>query len=442
MTLPPGPGGPAPYLTARFAHRPLDMLERWHRRYGDVFTVPFSGFGTGVYVADPAAIRELMTGDQSDLLAGEANSFLTPILGAKSLLVLDGAEHLRHRRLLSPPFQGSRVTGFRQTIREVAEREVDSWRSGQELVLRDRMRALTFEVICRAVFGVTEPARVERMRVALGAVLDNSNLLLVNDALRRDLGPWSPGGRLTRHLRRADALLYEEIALRRRAENLDERQDVLSLLLRARDEEGQPMTDAELRDELITLLAAGHETTATALAFALELLLRSPGRFGWLRAAIEADGGDAELDAVGRETLRLRPVIDAAERTLTRPRTVAGWTLPAGVKVYPAIALVHHRPDLYPEPHAFRPERFLDDGAEAYGWLPVGGGVRRCIGAALAQAELTEVLRVVVARADLVPLRDSPDPVVLRGITLAPRHGVPVRVQKVRAPVRATTAVA
>ncbi len=441
MSLPPGPRAPAPYLTARFAHRPLDMLDRWHRRYGDIFTVRFTGFGTGVYVADPAAIRELMTGDQSDLLAGEANSFLTPILGPGSLLVLDGAEHLRHRRLLSPPFQGSRVPGFRQTIREVAEREVDGWRPGQEFDVRSRMRALTFDVICRAVFGVTEPGRVERLRIALGAVLDSSNLLLIDERLRRDLGPRSPGGRLARHLRRADELLFEEIALRRRAEDLEERRDVLSLLLRARDDDGQPMTDAELRDELITLLAAGHETTATALAFALELLLRNPGRVGWLRAAIEAGGGDAELEAVGRETLRLRPVIDAAERTLTQPRTVAGWTLPAGVKVYPAIALVHRRADLYPDPHAFAPERFLDDGAEAYGWLPFGGGVRRCIGVALAQAELTEVLRVVIARADLVPLRDAPDPVVLRGITLAPRHGVPVRVQEVRATVCATMAV-
>ncbi|UTI66917.1 cytochrome P450 [Paraconexibacter antarcticus] len=433
MVLPPGPRGPAALLTLAFAARPLDTLVRWHRRYGDVFTVPFLGFGTGVYVADPAAIRDLMTGDQSDLLAGEANSFLTPILGEGSVLVLDGPEHLRQRRLLLPPFQGSRVAGFRALIREVAEREVDTWRPGQRLVLRARMRALTFEIICRAVFGVTDPVRVERLRTALTAVLDSASILLVGETLRRDLGRWSPGGRFARRLRAADALLYAEIAARRRAGDLDEREDVLSLLLRARDEEGRGMTDRELRDELITMLAAGHETTATALAFALELLLRTPGEYDRLRSAVAADGGDARLDAVARETLRLRPVIDAAERTLTRPRRVAGWELPAGVKVYPAIVLVQRRADLYPDPEAFRPERFLEGGVESYAWLPFGGGIRRCVGAALAQAELTEVLRVVVSRAELTPVRAAADPVVLRGITLAPRHGVPVTVTRVGA---------
>jgi cytochrome P450 len=435
-TLPPGPRAPAALVTAQFARRPLDALRRWHERYGDVFTVRFLGFGTGVYVADPEAIRELFTGDQSDLLAGEANSFLEPVLGRHSVLVLDGAEHLRQRRLLLPPFQGSRVAAFRSTVREVAHREVDSWRAGERLVLRERMRALTFEVICRAVFGVTEHTRVERLRRALGAVIDTTSLLMAVPGLRRDLGAWSPGGRLARRLRAADALLYEEIALRRAEPDLDERADVLSLLLRARDEDGRAMTDVELRDELFTMLGAGHETTATGLAFALDLLLRHPAVLDRLRAAVR-DGDDSYLEAVGKETLRLRPVIDAAERTLTRPRAVAGWTLPAGVKVYPGIALVHQRADLYPEPGAFRPERFLQDQAEPYAWLPFGGGIRRCIGAALAQAEMSEVLRVVASRVELRALRAEADPVVLRGITLAPKHGVPARVESVRPATRA-----
>jgi cytochrome P450 len=289
------------------------------------------------------------------------------------------------------------------------------------------MRALTFDVICRAVFGVTEPARVERLRAALMAVIDSTSIVLAVPAVRTDLGRFSPGGRLARRLRAADALLYEEIARRRAEPDLADRTDVLSLLLQARDEDGDGMSDAELRDELFTMLAAGHETTATGLAFAIDLLLRNPDVLARAREAADA-GDDHYLAAVGKETLRLRPVIDAAERTLTRPRTVAGWELPPGVKVYPAIALVHYRPDLYPEPERFRPERFVDDGAESYAWLPFGGGIRRCIGAALAQAEMSEVLRVVLSQVELAPERQAPDPVVLRGITLAPRHGVPVRV--------------
>ncbi len=415
----------------RFGRRPLDVLRGWHARYGDVFTVRMSGFGTGVHVVDPAAICELFTGDQSDLLAGEANSFMEPVLGPHSVLILDGAEHLRQRKLLLPPFQGSRVAAFREVIRDVAEREVAGWRPGAQLVLRERMRSLTFEVICRAVFGVTRPDRVERMRRSLVAVIDSSPIFMIAPAARADLGPLSPGGRFARRLRAADAVLHEEIERRRGEPDLEERSDVLSLLLRARDEQGRSMTDAELRDELFTMLGAGHETTATALAFAFELLLRNPPVLARLREELGAGEGDEYLDAVVKETLRLRPVIDAAERTLTVPRTVAGWELPAGVKVYPSIALVHLREDLYPRAHEFRPERFADDGAESYSWLPFGGGIRRCIGAALAHAEMAEVLRVVIPRVELRPLRDRPDAVVLRGITLAPKRGVEVAVERV-----------
>src|SRR3954467_7081067 len=297
MRLPPGPELPVPVVTAQFARRPLDTLRRWHARYGNVFTVRFIGFGTGVYVADPDAIRSLCTGDQSDLLAGEANSILEPVLGPHSVLVLDGPRHLRQRRLLLPPFQGSRVASFRSTIREAAEREVGRWRPGDRIVLRDRMRALTFDVICRAVFGVTEPERVERLRAALVAVIATSSVLLAIPAMRADLGRLSPGGRLARRLRAADALLYEEIARRRGAPDLAERTGVLSLLLQARDEEGRGMTDPELRDELFTMLAAGHETTATGLAFAIDLLLRHPATAARVREAAET-GDEDYLTAV------------------------------------------------------------------------------------------------------------------------------------------------
>ncbi len=426
--LPPGPRGPAAVHTARFLRRPLETLLDWQHRYGNVFTVRYLVFGEGVYVAEPDAIREMFTGDQSDLHAGEANAPLASILGERSVLVLDGPEHLRQRKLLLPPFQGSAVESFRAVIRDVAEAEVAGWRTGAEFPIRERMRALTFEVICRAVFGVTEPARVERLREALLAVIDMGAFLFTPAFVRRDLGRFSPGGKLRRRLAASDALIYEEIAERRLAEDLDERTDVLSLLLRARDEAGERMSDVELRDELMTMLAAGHETTATGLAFAFDLLLHNPESLTRLREELEG-GSDEYLEAVVTETLRVRPVIDAAERTLRAPRVVAGWELPAGIRVYPAIALVHRREDLYPAAGEFRPERFLDGRAKSYSWLPFGGGIRHCIGAALAKAEMVEVIRVVASRVKLRPVRPDLDPVVMRGITMAPRHGTPVVVE-------------
>jgi cytochrome P450 family 135 len=434
VALPPGPRAPALVNTAQFVRRPLDSLLGWHRRYGDFFTVKLLVFGTGVYVADPAEIKAMFTGDQSDLLAGEANAPLSIVLGSKSVLVLDGPEHLRQRKLLLPPFQGSHVKAFREVIREVAEAEVDRWRVGEKFPMRERMRALTFEVICRAVFGVTEPRRVERLRSALLAVIDMGALFLMPEGLRKiPLGPLGPWQRFQRRLAVADALLYEEIARRRQQPDLDQRTDVLSLLLRARDEGGEPMSDVELRDELFTMLGAGHETTATGLAFAFELLLHNPATLDRLRDEL-ASGDGAYLEAVCTETLRVRPVIDAAERTLTKPRTVGGYDLPAGIRVYPGIALVHRRPDLYPEPERFRPERFLDGRVESYAWLPFVGGIRRCIGAALAQAEMAEVIRVVCERVELEAVRPELDPVVLKGITMAPKHGAEVRVTRLAAP--------
>jgi cytochrome P450/ubiquinone/menaquinone biosynthesis C-methylase UbiE len=295
--------------------------------------------------------------------------------------------------------------------------------------MRERMRTLTFEVIVRAVFGVTDTDRIKRLRSTLVSVLDMQTVLFLPNMLRRDLGRFSPWGQFQHRLHVADALIYEEIALRRSEPDLEDRTDVLSLLLRARDENDQPMTDVELRDELMTMLLAGHETTATGLAFAFDLLLRNPRVLHRLREELIAEG-DTYLDAVVSETLRLRPVIDANARTLTKPRTIGGWDLPAGIRVYPAIAVVHLREDLYPQPHEFRPERFIDGEAESYAWLPFGGGIRRCIGASLAQAEMAEVIRTVVSSVDLQPTTRPR----IRGHAwdhLVPKHGTPVVVGRI-----------
>jgi cytochrome P450 len=417
MTLPPGPRTPAAFNLAAYIRWPLQMLAIWQRRFGHVFTLKMTFFGTGVYVADPDAIRELFTGDQSDLNAGEANSFLTPIMGPTSVLVLDGSEHMRQRKLLLAPFQGSHVDGFREAIRDATSREIGGWRPGDRLVLRDRMRTITFDVICRVVLGITDPAHVARLRAAFVAVIDSHPLYLVSPAARAAVGR-----AFMRRVRAVDEMLLGEIARARTEREQGSRADVLSLLVR------QPLTDGELRDSLFTLLAAGYETTATSLAFAFELLLRNPDKLQRLRDELGGTTGDAYLDAVVKESLRMRPAIDNCERTLTEPRRVGGFELPAGVKVYPGIIAVQLREDVYTRAREFRPERFLerDDGPPPYAWLPFGGGIRRCIGAPLAQAQLTEVLRTAIPAVSLRLVRDRPEPVLMRGITLAPRRGVEV----------------
>src|SRR3954451_784707 len=384
--LPPGPKLPKALQTHLMFSRPLPFLDRCRRRYGDVFTVRVAPMGNLVYLADPAAIKEVFTGDNTLLHAGEANAVLEPVMGSSSVLLIDDEEHLRARKLMLPMFHGDAVRRYAQLVEEVAEAEVDRWREGETIELHPRMRALTFEVILRAVIGVTDPARLDAMRKALPAVSeieDVVTLMWVWPALGR-FGPWKRYNRTKAH---ADALLFEEIRERRAAPDLAERTDVLSLLLQARDETGEGMSDAELRDQVVTLLLAGHETTATSLAWAFERLTRTPHAL-----ARAKEGDDAYLDAVTQETLRVKPVISDVVRKLKRPATIAGVDLPAGAIVAPAIALVQRDPRRYEDPFAFRPERSLGEAAPPYTWIPFGGGIRRCLGAAFAQMEMRVVL--------------------------------------------------
>ena len=424
--LPPGPSLPVPLQTLRWLRRPLPFVLRCRERYGDVFTVRIAPTeGPWVMLADPDAVKEVFTGPPDALLAGEGNEILAPVLGARSVLVLDGREHLAQRKLLLPPFHGERMQRYGDLMGSIAEREVASWPRGTPFALQPRMQALTLEVIIRAVFGVREGERLDALRHALRRLLE---IITMPAAF---LGVAVFGARMARvppastALRAVDDLIYAEIADRRRVHDLDERDDILSLLLQASHEDGSPMTDAELRDELVTLLVAGHETTATALSWSLERLVRHPDKLARLSDEVAA-GEDAYLEAVVHETLRLRPVVPVVLRRLARPLRIGGYDLPAGVKVAPSILLIHRRPDVYPEPHRFLPERFLERPPGTYTWIPFGGGVRRCLGAAFALFEMRIALATVVRDAHLRAADPASERIGRRAITLVPARGAEV----------------
>jgi cytochrome P450 len=388
-------------------------------RYGETFRYRLANENDWVFLSNPEHVKEVFRGDPRLLHAGEANVILKPVLGAHSVLLLDEERHMSQRKLLLPPLHGERMKQYGEIMDQAAIREVERWGMGEEIALGPRMASVTLEVIMRAVFGIEEmDSRFERLAGMLRDLLD----LLGSPrgfAVPIMLGPERAGKMLRRELRPIDEAIAELIEERRRDPRLGEREDILSLLLEARHEDGSPMSDAELRDELMTLLVAGHETTATALSWAFERLTRSPAALERLEDEV-ASGEDAYLDAVIAETLRLRPVISIVLRRLTAPMEIAGYELPAGVSVAPCIYLMHRRPDIYPEPDRFRPERFLESPPGTYTWIPFGGGVRRCIGAAFAQFEMKAVLRAVVSRTRLRPSDPAPEASRRRAITHVP----------------------
>jgi cytochrome P450 len=430
--LPPGSRLPAVLQAIHYTRRPLDYLIRLHRRHGDVFSVPFPYWGRLVYVADPALVKELFTGSPEQFHAGEANAtVLEPALGPNSVLTLDDAPHMRQRKLLLPPFHGERIERYGQLIREATLREMESWPVGEAFALRPHTQRITLTVIMRAVFGVHDEARLSRFEQLIEEFSARVNAVIAFPPLRRNLGRWSPWARFLRAREAMDQFIYEEIAMRRSEVEAGEEghDDVLSLLLSARHDNGSPMSDEELRDELVTVLGAGHETTATALAWAMERLLRNPRVLARLRDSIAAGETDY-LDATIRETLRVRPVIVDVARKLTAPARIGEYELPAGTYVMAAIAALHYREDLFPDPREFRPERFLDGKPDTYSWIPFGGGVRRCIGAAFAEYEMRIVLRTIIERADLAAPDQRPERVRVRNITLAPAGGTRVLLQR------------
>jgi cytochrome P450 len=428
--FPPGPRGPAIGQALRYARDPLGFLAEHQRRFGDIFTIRFPYFGRIVYVASPDLVKALFTGSPATFHAGEANAtVLEPALGPNSVLTLDDAPHIRQRKLLLPPFHGERIERYGELIVEMTRQEMESWPVGEPFAMRPHTQRITLAVIMRAVFGVHDEQRLIRFERLIDDFARRVGVITSFPMLRRNFGPGSPWPRFLRSRAALDDFIYEEIKLRRAEVGHEERDDVLSLLLEARDEDGDPMSDQELRDELVTVLGAGHETTATGLAWAVEVLNRNPAVLAKLRDSIGA-GEEDYLGATVKEVLRFRPVIVDVGRKLTQPATIGGYELPAGAFVLAAIAALHYREDVFPQPYEFRPERFLEAKADNYAWIPFGGGVRRCIGAAFAEYEMRTILREFVERAELRPATPKPEKVRVRNITLAPAKNTRVVLER------------
>ncbi len=422
VVLPPGPRAPVALQTLEWVVRPTALMRRCAARHGDPFTLRTSWADAPmVFVSDPAEIRKVFAADPGVLRAGEASEILEPFAGARSILLLDGAEHMRQRKLMLPPFHGARMAAHRETVTALAAEEVARWPAGEPFAALPRMQALTLEVIMRVVFGLEQGPELTRTRDAIRGALDiaaSLPRLMAMTLVRRELGPRSPWAVFNRAVGRMDELLYELI------EGEAARGSILAELKAARHEDGSPPSPAELRDQLATLLAAGHETTAGALAWGLERLARSPDAQRRLR---DDDGDPAYADAVVKEVLRVRPVLTIVTRKSAAPYRLAGWTLPAGVHVAVCVYLAHRRTDAYPDPTAFRPERWLaDPPPPSLAWVPFGGGIRRCLGAAFATMEMREVLRAVVGRVVLAPERPASERPRRRSITLTPAHGARV----------------
>jgi cytochrome P450 len=429
---PPGSRAPSLLQALRYGRDPLGFLIRLQRSYGDIFTLTFPFFGRLVYVADPALIKALFTGSPEQFHAGEANAtVLEPAVGPNSVLTLDDAPHMRQRKLLLPPFHGERVRGYGELIRETTRKQMESWPVGEPFALRPHTQRITLAVIMRAVFGVHDEERLSRFEALIEDFSKRVGMITTFPVMRRNFGPGSPWPRFLRSREALDEFVYEEIGLRRAEVEAGEEghDDVLSLLLQAHHDDGSPMSDEELRDELVTVLGAGHETTATGLAWAMERILRTPRVLAKLRDSLAA-GDEDYLDATVKETLRARPVIVDVGRKLTAPVEIGGYELPEGSFLMAAIAALHYREDLFPEPEEFRPERFLESKADNYAWIPFGGGVRRCVGAAFAEYEMRVILREFVERAELSVPDPRPEKVKVRNITMAPGRGTRIRLDR------------
>jgi len=431
--------------TLRIILQPLENLDKHQQLYGDIFVSKFAGFPLQVIISNPQGIQELFTADSKLLESGSGSKIVQPLLGDNSLILMDGDRHIQQRKLLMPPFHGERMKAYGDLIREITEQVISQWQVGQSFVARPQMQDISLKVILRAVFGLHEGERYEQIQQILVEMLNTFNeplsaVFLFFKSLQRDLGAWSPWGKFLRRRQQLDELIYQEIR-ERRNQPQSQGEDIMSLLLSARDENGQPMSDVELRDELMTMLFAGHETTAIALAWALYWIHYHPEvRANLLQELNSVDVTNTDptkitqlpyLNAVCSETLRIYPVVlFSLPRILQAPMQLMGYDLPKGMTVSVSIYSTHHNPEIYPEPKRFRPERFLERQFSPYEFLPFGGGNRRCLGMAFALFEMKLVLATILSKYSLELLDKKPLKAVRRGIVFAPSGGVHLRVKE------------
>jgi cytochrome P450 family 135 len=415
--------------------RPIEFMERCRRRYGPIFTLRLGPKHNVTMIADPRLAKEVMAGDPAVFRAGDTNGLFRPVVGSNSILLLDGDAHMRQRKILLPGFGASHGAQFVDQVREITEARLSGWKAGQRLRLQDEMEAISFASIMRVVFGDHSEDSHAELRRLIPEMMDRCDSpFTLMPWFRRELAGGSPFARLMKVVDEVDGILYETIAERRADPMTQLRDDTLSLLIRAEHEDGSPLTEQEIRDEVLTMVMAGYETTTSGGAWALERLLRSPDKLERLTAEIESGDDDAYLDAVVKETLRVRPVVPVVARHLAEAIELDGYVIPAGSTVMVSIYLVHNDPETYPEPDEFRPERFLDGTPEGAAWIPFGGGVRRCIGARFAELEMKVVLTQVMSTARLSPVGSSNEGAKRKRFTLAPEGGAAAVVEELISP--------
>jgi cytochrome P450 family 135 len=435
--LPPGPKMPSTLQAVAWARRPLPFLERCQKHFGDIFTIQVKHAGTWVILADPEDVKKVFTADHAVLGVGLANSILGPLLGPRSVMLLEEPEHVRRRKLMLPPFHGERMKGYSEMMAEVTRRELATWPLGEPFELWPRMQEITLEAIMRVVFGPQETEELQRLRGSLRRLTN-----WMNDPKRLNLlaaaGPSRFAGNKDYRamMGPVERDVLEQVRLRRQDPEYTDGTDIAAMLGQARYEDGAPMSEQDLRDELVTLLTDGP--TSSLISWAFERILRHPEQYARLQAEVASDGNEGPyLDAVAKETMRLCPAAPIVVRRLLEPMQLGGYTIPAGTTVAPCVHLVHRRPDVYPEPLAFRPERFLEraggNAINTYTWIPFGGGVRRCLAAPYAQLLMKQVIATVIGEVELRPAQPRSEQARKSAIAFVPHLHARVIVTRRRA---------